>query len=861
MTAMARATLIVIFTVLTVTRLLGNPDDLIFRFTARHTCLHAQMDSILIENLTNHEYWMLYYPDTVITIISTGLTGIDAGTGELEIRNYPNPFKGQTHIELFVPETDRFQIRIYDLDGRMASIFEDLLEQGVHKFTFFSGNQNVYLLSVSSHKYSKSLLLLQPDEANGIKPRIAYDGRNMDQINQSPVNSGMRTMKRTYDLSYDPGDEMRFTAFVTTLTGEVDQASIQDSPHESADFTFDISNQVPALPSEITGMDWVPGKTTDLLYEVIQEEGVNYLWSLPESWSFADLQQSHQVIATSGNQSGNLSVRGENTCGTGPARILPVKLFFTISLEAEPTEGGTVTPEYAEIEAGEKITVEAEPQQDWELIEWTGDVEGNETSLELTISDNIFAKAKFDRVKLVSIHVVNPVDTLVISYRHKFRVTGTYSNGDTIDLTDEISYRGITDKITMLDDNTMVGARSGIIKVELAYENLSAEEDIYVYEVEFVDIDKRFISSNDDCALRVPVLIINYFPTYDGLHHDQSVGPTDFWSGSLPVVSLDAVRVKVMEDFIVSKQIIEYGTRFRDYGSGNVDPYICMDVVKYINVYEINLVPWRNNLKTIDYHKLFRRLGIEDLVIGHGIKEIWMSIFPKNAIPSVIANGYDDPSTYYDYPESNMSSPTTGDISNSWRDPYDLPVYSSTYVVYGHNNHRGVDTFLHNRGHQIEAQMLYIEKNKVPGKHLFWNQFIGYVNGVYTQRCGNTHFPPNGESDYDYVNPKIVNSDIQNWIPEGGQKSPVNVDTWTKIKYDIDMRVNRFGFYMDNYHNDSHTKWLLYWFQSIPGQNNNIPYQRDGKTYMLNNWWDLFYNWDDAINNNLTLWNENEVSD
>ncbi len=160
MTAMARAILITIFTVLTGAQLFGNFNDLILRFTARHTCLHTQMDSILIENLASQEYWMLYYPDTVITLISTSLTGIDAGTGELKIRNYPNPFKGQTHIDLFVPETDRFQIRIYDIAGRMVSLFEDWLEQGVHNFTFYSGDQNAYLLSVNSRKYSKSLLFL-----------------------------------------------------------------------------------------------------------------------------------------------------------------------------------------------------------------------------------------------------------------------------------------------------------------------------------------------------------------------------------------------------------------------------------------------------------------------------------------------------------------------------------------------------------------------------------------------------------------------------------------------------------------------------------------------------------------------------
>ena len=35
--------------------------------------------------------------------------------------------------------------------------------------------------------------------------------------------------------------------------------------------------------------------------------------------------------------------------------------------------------------------------------------------------------------------------------------------------------------------------------------------------------------------------------------------------------------------------------------------------------------------------------------------------------------------------ESNMSSPTTGDISNSLRFEDDLPIYDRTYVLYNYN--------------------------------------------------------------------------------------------------------------------------------------------------------------------------------
>mgnify|MGYP000344603268 CR=1 FL=1 len=53
-----------------------------------------------------------------------------------------------------------------------------------------------------------------------------------------------------------------------------------------------------------------------------------------------------------------------------------------------------------------------------------------------------------------------------------------------------------------------------------------------------------------------------------------------------------------------------------------------------------------------------------------------------------------------------------------------------------------------------------------------------------------------------------------------------------------------------NYDNNAQVKWFIFWWQSIPGFNNNIPYNNT----TLTNWWDLFYNWDDTIRNNKTLW-------
>ena len=192
--------------------------------------------------------------------------------------------------------------------------------------------------------------------------------------------------------------------------------------------------------------------------------------------------------------------------------------------------------------------------------------------------------------------------------------------------------------------------------------------------------------------------------------------------------------------------------------------------------------------------------------------------------------------------ESNMSSPSTGDVSNSDRNNKDLPVYAKTYVVYGFNAHRGADTDLHNRGHQIEAQLSHIDRD------LIWNNAFLPTSTKKEFRLGNCHWPPNATSDYDYGNKVSVKSDIASWQPSGGTYIDVNVDTWLGKSYSFPMlATNIVG--ESNYANDAQVKWFIYWWQSIPGLNNTIPYNNS----TLTNWWDIFYNWDDAIKNKTKL--------
>ena len=450
-------------------------------------------------------------------------------------------------------------------------------------------------------------------------------------------------------------------------------------------------------------------------------------------------------------------------------------------------------------------------------------------------------------VTLESISILNPPDTLIISKEYKFNVMGTYSDKSTKNLSDSVVVTTTTPLNVTLNGNKIYGAKSGNSDFRISYKDTTISKSAYVHNVEYVTIPDELKSKNKG-KLRVPIVIINYLPTLDGIKLDMNRAPDGY--GMLHNSTLTQAKNKIKSDKIISKNSIEEGTRFRDYGTNKISQYVDIDVVGYINVYELDLAPYKNvtnsqgsyPVKTIDYIKLFKKLNMEKFVDENGVKEIWFTIFGKDEYPSVLNNNLNDRSTYYLMPESNMSSPLTGDVSNSEQYQNDLPIYKNTYVVYGFSGHRGVDTDLHNRGHQLERQLSNFRTD--PDK-LFWNNF------ALIGRCGWTHIVPNSDVGYDYGNTTSKLSDIKTWTPLGGTKEFVNKDTWTNVKYNFVMGGDEIGGAKSNYEMDSHTKWLIFWWQSVPGFNNNIPY--GNKT--LTNWWDVLYKWDETIKTGRKLYN------
>ncbi|HAB53063.1 MAG TPA: hypothetical protein DCE80_12990, partial [Ignavibacteriales bacterium] len=85
-----------------------------------------------------------------------------------------------------------------------------------------------------------------------------------------------------------------------------------------------------------------------------------------------------------------------------------------------------------------------------------------------------------------------------------------------------------------------------------------------------------------------------------------------------------------------------------------------------------------------------------------------------------------------------------------------------------------------------------------------------------------------GEKDYDWANKKYVDTDIEDWKPDGtGTKQNMNCERW---------KCNSLS-------------WFQYWMQNLPGYNSGL--SSEGKP--LTNWWIFVGDFDTAMKNRMKL--------
>ena len=311
----------------------------------------------------------------------------------------------------------------------------------------------------------------------------------------------------------------------------------------------------------------------------------------------------------------------------------------------------------------------------------------------------------------------------------------------------------------------------------------------------------------------IPVLLIHYFPTTN----DQiDISVTGDWGETLA-----STREKTRRQTIEIIEALQTGSRYRGFQSPQSRAGLQYQIVgssEFLEPLPVRARP-DNNVPMTDYKAIVQRIGIQEWVEKRGVKEVWIW-------------GYHGGKVHLW--ESNMAS-RFGDVSNSDRNSDDLPVLSKTYTVYHYNYQRGTSEAVENHMHQIEAVLNHIDgRDTSPPERwpnlLFWGRFVGsdHSHRIVQPGCGWAHYPPNGERDYDWANPRFVETDMDDWKPDGnGIKRRMNSDPWG---------------------GDS-LRWFIYWMQHLPGPDNGLTF----RGVKLSNWWVFIGDYDFAKERQLGL--------
>ncbi len=196
----------------------------------------------------------------------------------------------------------------------------------------------------------------------------------------------------------------------------------------------------------------------------------------------------------------------------------------------------------------------------------------------------------------------------------------------------------------------------------------------------------------------------------------------------------------------------------------------------------------------VNYYAILTKYNILQRVARNEIDEVWIFGFPHAGFYESTMAG---PGAFW-----CNSKPLTNTTASKRR-----------FVIMGFSYERFIGEMLESYGHRAESIM---EKtfSKTTGDANLWKRFIRYEKtSPGKAACGNIHYAPNSQIDYDWGNNTPVKSECRDWrlnFPNfKGDVLTVDSSEWGKG----DIRA--------------HHKWWFNHFPSVAGRKNGIH----------NNWW------------------------
>jgi len=402
----------------------------------------------------------------------------------------------------------------------------------------------------------------------------------------------------------------------------------------------------------------------------------------PSSGTYA-IGSTVKVLATPSAEYVFKEWTGGFTGTTNPANVI-MDLDKTITAVFEKRDyplsltivgSGTVKEEIIKIassatnyKSGTTVRLTPQPSAGFQFKKWSGDDTTSRTPLDLVVSKPINLTCTFEKMAISTLKIENPIDTLIISKKHKYIVKGIYTDGSIIDLSDSVKITASTDGINILTNKNIIGAKSGNTILNLEFNNKIYRDTLFISRIEEIkSIDPYLTTPAKGSKLIVPVVIINYYATNNGIDIDTRRQPN---FSSLDPISIEDIKTLTLDNLKLTKFGYEEGSKFRGFNDSTTHPYVGFKIVKYFNFYEIKRGMTADKSTTPvyepDFYDIFNAINLENLVNEVGVKEIWFSLRPLSSEYPVVKSENLDPKDFINLSESRMSSPYYPyEVSNS----------------------------------------------------------------------------------------------------------------------------------------------------------------------------------------------------
>ncbi len=182
------------------------------------------LDSIRVMNLTAGGDTMIYFPDNVLVLGSTGIGEALYTDGTMNA--LPNPFSSSTEVAV-ESRGGAARIAIHDVAGRELVSLAANLSVGVHRFRVSCARPGVHVLSVVQGGVRHTMRLM------------ATEGAGVDGSSWLSQEQRVRAKSDRSLFSWTPGDELRYIGYATN--GDiVHSGAIDEVPEVSATRTFEL---------------------------------------------------------------------------------------------------------------------------------------------------------------------------------------------------------------------------------------------------------------------------------------------------------------------------------------------------------------------------------------------------------------------------------------------------------------------------------------------------------------------------------------------------------------------------------------------------------------------------------------------